>query len=119
MQNKKASITLYISFLIFAIVIIIITAVLAPMGVIFNTEMYLAGEKLLEDANESIQGISDATVKAQVQASLNEAKNAGANNIEINNNMFQYAWIIIIILVGLMIFLITRSLTEIQGGGVI
>lgn len=116
-KDKKGAITLYIAFFIVAILVIVIAAIFAPMGVLFNSEMYKAGEDILAEANASIQNISDPTVKAQVQASINSAQASAQDNIEINANIFQYSWIFILVLAAVMVFLATRTITEYQTGG--
>lgn len=116
-MNKKAVVSMYIVFIIVAMVIILITAVFAPMGVLFNTEMYAAGEDILLRANESIQNINDAEVRAAVQDNVDNAFLAQENNIEVNANLFQYGWILILGLVALVIFLFTRRMVEMGAGG--
>lgn len=116
-ENKKAAITLYIAFFVAAVLVIVIAAVLAPMGVLFNSEMYKAGEDILAEANASIQNISDPVVKAQVQASINSAQASAQDNIEVNADIFQYSWIFILVLAAVMVFLATRTITEYQQGG--
>lgn len=118
-MNKKANTTLYIAFLVTAIVIIMITAFAAPLGVLFNVEMYKAGEMILSQANESIEGISNATVRDSIRAGINSGFAAEDNNIEVNNNLFRYSWILIVGLTAVMIFLFTRRMVEYQQGGFI
>lgn len=108
---------MYIAFLIAAISIILIAAVLAPMGVLFNTEMYTAGEDILLRANESIQNINNATVRAEIQGVVGTALNSQQNNINVNANLFQYSWILIVALTAVVIFLYTRMMVEYTGGG--
>lgn len=115
--NKKGSIAIYMAFIITAVIIVVITAVFAPMGVLFNTKMYAAGEDIMLRANQSIEEINDATVKAAVRSNINNAFAAQENNIAINANLFQYSWVFIIGLSALVVFLYTRRLAEIQGGG--
>ena len=117
MKGKKANVTLYIVFIIFAILIVVIAGVFAPMGVLFNSEMYQAGEDILRRANDSIQGIGDSTVRARVTATLDSAFIASENNIDVNAGIFQYSWIFIIVLTALVIFIYTRSLSERRIGG--
>lgn len=118
-MKKKAQVTMYIYFMFMAIIIIVIAAVFAPMGVLFNTKMYEAGEGILLDANDSIADINDATVRARVYAVVNSAYDAGENNIEVNANIFQYSWIIILVLTGIVVYLQTRRLVEVGAGGFI
>lgn len=116
MKCKKANISLYIMFMFFAIIIVLIAGVLAPLGVRFNSEMYVAGQNILNDSLPTIAQISDANVRDQVNASVQNALGAAQNNIEVSANIFQYGWILIIGLVALVVFLYTRRMTEITGG---
>jgi len=117
MIGKKGSISLYISMMLAAIVLVLIAAVLAPMGVLFNSEMFQAGEMILERANDSIQGISDADVKTSVLDTVDKAYDASQYNMEINANFFRYSWVFVLILVGIMGFLYARTLVEYQRPG--
>jgi predicted PurR-regulated permease PerM len=116
---KRGNITLYITFIMLAVVIIVIAAFVAPMGVRFTSEMYAAGEKIMLDANSTIQKINNSEVRGRITNITGLALDAAESNIEINSNMFRYSWIIVLALGALIIFLYTRSLTEYQrpGGG--
>jgi len=118
-MNKKAFVTFYFVFIILAIVIIVIAAVVAPMAIQMNTELYLAGEKILLDSNESIQGINDTEVRAAIQASIGEALESTELNINVNADLFQYSWVLILVLGVIVIFIITRQTVEVGKGGFI
>ncbi len=117
MKHKKAQVGLYITWFILAIIIIVITGVLAPMGVLFNTEMLKAGEFILLQANDSIQGIQNASIQASVQDMLDESMAAAENNIEVNSDLFQYSWILVLVVTGLVIFIATRRSVEFTSRG--
>ena len=116
-SDKRGVVGYYITFFIVAIIIVTIAAVLAPMGVLFNTKMYEAGENILLLANDSIAGINDATVRQAIYNVTDQAFSATRTNIEVNADIFQYGWVLIICLVGLVIFLFTRRTVEFTGGG--
>jgi len=116
-MKKKGSVSIYITFLIVAIVIILIAAVAAPLGVRFTSEMYAAGDKILLDSLPAINSINDTNISSRINNSINLARDAGEYNIEVMSDMFQYGWIIAIALVALVIFLFTRRLVEVGGGG--
>lgn len=115
--NKKGQVAIYFTFLIVALIIILITAVLAPMGVLINTRLYAAGEDIMLRANESIADINNTTVREAVQANIENALDAQENNIEVNANLFQYSWIFILVLVAVVVFLYTRVIVEFRTGG--
>ena len=103
-NNKKAQVSIYVVFIFTAIIIIVITAVLAPMGVLFNAEMYVAGEDLMLKGNETIAQIQDTDVRNAILGSINKAFLAQQNNIEINADLFRYSWIFILGLTALVVF---------------
>lgn len=117
MSSKKGQITMMITFFFIAVIIITLAAVLAPVGVLFNTEMIKAGEDLLVDANESISGINDAAIRENLQDTTSAAFAAGEHNIEVNNAMFKYSWILIVGITAVTIFIFTRRMIEYTGGG--
>lgn len=116
-KNKKGSASLYVTLIISAIFIITLAAVLAPMGVLFNTEMYTAGEDILLRANESMNDIDNAEVRAALQNVTSVAQSTAQDNIEMNANFFRYSWIFVIALAALITFVYTRRVVEFQGGG--
>lgn len=118
-KNKKAVVSLYFAFLISAIIIILFAAIFAPMGVLFNTEMYKAGENILKQANNSIAGINDTAVRLSVQEAVDSGLLATEDNIKTNAALFQYSWLLVIGLTALIMFLITRRIVEYSGGGFI
>ena len=116
-KNKKSSVTLYIVYIILAVIIILIAAVFAPFGVAFNTAMYEAGEEIILDANESVSNIQNETVRGEIRDIFSDSLGNVQNNITINNAMFQYGWIFVLLLTGLVLFIYTRRLVEFGGGG--
>jgi hypothetical protein len=120
MMNKKAQLTIFIVFIVTAIVIIVIAAVLAPLGVLLNTKFYAEAEKMYDKALEDhVSEIQNTTIKNQITATLNSGLAAQTNNIEVNNALFQYSWVFMVLITGLVLFLVTRRLVEFQGGGFI
>lgn len=114
---KKGQVSIFITFLFIAIIIITIAGVLAPIGVRFNTEMLVAGEKILNESQPSIALIQDETVRNSINNVTQEAIDAGENNINVNASIFRYSAIIMLVLAGLVTFLYTRQLVEVSGRG--
>lgn len=115
--GKKATVAFYLSFIIISILIITMSAVLAPLGVLFNTKMYLAGQDILKQANSSIESIQDAGMRQAIANVTTAAYMAAETNIEVNNSIYQYGWVLVIALAGLTLFLITRETVEFSRGG--
>lgn len=116
MRDRKGQAALYFTFIVASLIILLIGAVFAPIGVELNTRLYTAGEEILADAQPSIDSINDTTIRNQVNASVAAAKAAGSNNIQVNANIFQYSWIMMLVLLGLVIFLFTRQRVEFGRG---
>jgi len=119
LKEKKAQTSLYFAFMMAAITIVVIAAVFAPMGVRFNSEMYIAGQGILNESLPTINQINDADVKAAVLDSVNAARDEGSNIIQVNAAVFQYSWVVIIALLALIVFLSARRLVEYGQGGII
>lgn len=115
-KNKKGTITLFIVFLITGVILITITAFVAPMMIKFNTKLYQEGEDIIRSSNSSIQAIQDDTARTRIEGITNGGLAASLFNIEANNMLFQYGWIFVLALTGLVIFLYTRRLVEYGGG---
>jgi len=116
-MKKKSQVTIYVAYLFTAFIILAITAVVAPAGTLFTARAIEAGEDILIRANDSIQNIQNETIKAGVTDTINSAFSAGDMNIEVTSDLFQYSWVIMIALVGIVAFLYTRQIVEFQGGG--
>lgn len=114
--NKRGVITLYITFIITAIMIVVIAAFLAPTGVRLNSALYIAGQEIIANAQPDIDAITDTAVKAQLNETLSVAQASAANNIQVNADIFTYSWILVLGLTALVVFLFTRRLTEINSG---
>lgn len=118
MRNKKGQIGLMIVFIVVAVTIVFIAAFVSPMLALFNAKMYQEGEALLYKQNETIASIHNEEVKQTIYNSIDNSLDSTAQNIEINNATFQYGWVFVVFLTGLIIFIYARTIT-IQGGGAV
>lgn len=116
MRARKGQATLYIVFMMSAVVILLIAAVFAPLGVLLNTRLYAAGEGMMLDAQSEIGAIQDETVRNQINASITAGLLAGQNNIDVNAGLFQYGWVLVLVLSALIAFIYTRRTVEFGGG---
>lgn len=115
-NNKKGSIVIYFVFILTALFVVLLAGVLAPMGVQINSVIYAEAEKIMLDANDTIQNITNEGVKEQLESLFSSSMAAQQNNIEVNNAIFQYGWILVLVITGLVLFLISRSLVEFRQG---
>lgn len=117
MRGRKGQVALYISLVFVILIIIIIAGLFAPAGSQFATELYVAGEGILIDSNETIQSIQNVDVRNALTDSVNEAQDSAVINIEVANNFYQYSWAIVIFITALVAFLYARRLVEFGQGG--
>lgn len=89
------------------------------MGAFIATNFYGAGEDLIIQSNATIQSIQDANVKAALTATFNDAQANGVTNIAVATNLYQYSYIIIILIAALIAFLSARRLVETGRTGLI
>ena len=118
-KNKKGVLAIYIYFMMIAGLIVLVSAVLAPMGVLFNSQMYAAGEDILIQANESIESIQDTEIKEKVNDIVATAHDDALQNIEINASIFQYGWVFVIAITAIIFFILARQLVEYGGGNLV
>lgn len=119
MKPKKANVTLLFVFVMIAGVIILLTAVFAPMGALFSTNLYAAGEDILMATNDSIANINDAEVKTAIYSVVDEAFAAQENNVNVSVSLYTYSWIFVIVISSIVIFLLARRNVELGTGGFI
>ena len=110
---------MFFAFIVLALLIVTISGVLAPMGVLFNTEMYKAGEMILNQSNGSISDIQNTEIKQQIGDNIKSATDATMTNIEVNSDIFQYGWVLMLALIAIVLFLMSRQMVEVGRGGVI
>jgi len=116
---SKGQVSLFITFMVLAIFIVLLGALFAPMGVLFNTKMYAAGEQIMLDANASIMNIKDTSVRNSIQEVISSGLSETQNNIDVNTAIFKYSWVVLLIITGLVVFLQSRKLVEYGYGGFI
>lgn len=115
-KNKRGVVMLYISFIITAIMVVLIASVFAPMGVLFNEKMYEAGDMIMAQSQSSIDNINDVGIRNEINATIQSARDATQNNIEVNSDIFKYSWIFVLVVGMLVVFIYSRRLTEVNSG---
>jgi predicted PurR-regulated permease PerM len=117
--NKKGQLGIYLAAMIVVIIIIVLAALFAPIGARFTTQTYLAGETILNQTQEDIDAIQDADIKASINTNIQNAKDATDDNIEFLTALYKYAWLFVLIILGIGFFLLSRSLIEYNQGGLV
>lgn len=116
---KKGQATFYVLFFIFAIVIVLLTALLAPMATRFTTESIIAGERIMNNSADRLAGINDAGIRNSINNSIQGALANGDNNIAITAGAFKYIWILVVGLGALMLFLLVRQFVQVGNSGLV
>lgn len=117
--GKKGQLGIWLGFMFALILTITVVSIFAAVGTRFNTELYLAGEDILNDTLPSINDIEDDTIRQQINASVLNARDSASNNIEVNAFIFQYGWVAVALLVTASVLLLTRRVVNLGGGGVV
>jgi hypothetical protein len=112
MKTNKGQIMMFILFIYISLVVILIGAVIAPLGSVFSSKMYAEGAKLIQQSNTTIQSISDTEVKAELNDVFASALASQQDNITVTTNMYQYSWAFVLIISLLVIFIWTRRMVE-------
>lgn len=114
-NNKKGVVTIWIFAIILFMVLIFMGAIIAPIGGIFSSKMYSYGDKLIIDLNESLEDISDSSVRSGLHNITSSASSSQQFNIEVSTAWFKYSAIIAVFLTALVFFIATRQLSEVGG----
>lgn len=112
--SKKGNVTLYFVAIVVMILVILMTAFFAPMGALFSEQMYLAGEDVIDMALDDINSISDSGVRDAVNQSFVSAADSTTTNIAVSTALFQYAWLFLLAIVGIVVFLAARAIVEVN-----
>lgn len=116
---RKAQAVLFVMFFVFAIVIVLLTALLSPMATRFTTESIVAGEKIMENSQDRLDQINDSAIRNSVNSSIQGALDNADNNIGITTGAYKYMWVLVVGLGALTLFLLARSFVQVGGGGLI
>jgi len=116
-MNKKGNLSFYFVFIVLMIIMVVITAIVAPLGTRIGVEFYAAGDDIFNGSKDKLSAITDDDVRKEINNTITQAQDNQQLNINTNANLFKYGWLFIggITLVGL--FLLSRRLSEIRGGG--
>jgi len=116
-MNERGNMSLYMMYLLAAIMGLLIFVLVIPLTQTINTEFYAAAEDMLIDANTTANDFNNVGIKTALQGSFQ----AQIDSIETSNDIlsvfFQYAWAIVIFIVMLPMFLFGRQLVESRRGG--
>lgn len=120
MKSKRSQVTIYLVWFFVATVIVLIGSVVAPIGAAISTQFYTAGQTIMIQGNSTAANILDPNVKSTIQNDYAEALSQTVTNISVATDLYQYSWVMVLVVSLLVLFLFTRKLVEYdQGRGLI
>lgn len=109
-MDSRGQLGMWLVFIFMAFTIIIIGAIMAPVGARFSAEMYAAGAELLNDTKYNpVAQIADADVRERLEATFDAAMATQEDNIEVSTGLYKYSWVILLVLTAIVLYLVTRS----------
>jgi len=111
-QDKRGSLSYFFIFVALSVILIFLFALWIPMNELFLSEVYNASDKILTDANASIQDISNPEIKANLMHLYGEQRQQIPDSIDVLSTFFQYSWIIIPLILVIVLFLASRQQVE-------
>jgi hypothetical protein len=102
-----------------SVILLVTAAVMSPFLVTFNTQLFAQGENILAQNDGFLLDIEDSTIKDQINGSIQAARQSSADNVSILATLYQYAWLIILFITFVILFLVARRNVEIRGGGIV
>lgn len=110
--RRKGVVAYFYIFVMLSVIMLFLMAFAIPLLMDFNIQIYSGGELALDDATSWLDKISDADVKAQIEATLNASKDSIPEQIDVMGFFFQYSWIIMILVILFVVFMFTRVTVE-------
>jgi len=111
-KNQKGSFSFWLVFVILAFTTVTLFALTIPLLQNFLTHTYAAADDIITDANTTINSISDTTAKQAIQEAFTAQTESIQTNIDVLSVFFQYGWILVILVVVLALFILTRTTVE-------
>jgi hypothetical protein len=109
-MRRKGIITLFFLFIFFAVLLLVLLAFGIPMLMSMDVSFYGAGQSILQQIN--IGSLPNDTVTAQINQSITTASASIPQQISVLSYFFQYSWVIMIPVLGIIIFMYARTQVE-------
>jgi predicted PurR-regulated permease PerM len=113
-MNQKGSTSFFLIFVYLSVLTLVLFALVIPFMQQMNTELFEAGSRILDDANKTAAEITNPQLKAQLQESYDAQVQGMGTQIDILGTFYNYGWIIIILIVVLVLFMISRQTVELE-----
>lgn len=104
-KKQKGVVGFWLVFILMSILLLFLFGFSVPVLIEFNTQIYTAGEDVLNSINTS-------TLPNVVNESIQSAKQSTTNQISVLSFFFQYGWVIILIIILFILFMRSRTIVE-------
>lgn len=113
-KNDRGSLSYFFIFIFLAAILLTLFVIANPLMIEIETEFFSVGSDLIEDARSKVDTESDKA--DDLRSALDAAIASEEDNVKNLQGFFQYAWVIIIVVVTLVIYMIGRANMQRQSG---
>ncbi len=117
LANEKGNVVYFIGFLVFAVLITFVFVIVSPALQNFNTNMYAVSESIINMNKSDAEKIQETSIKQDIQETYDGQLESMQLNIEVLGSLYKYAWLIILLLFALVLYLFTRQNVELGAAG--
>lgn len=110
--NQKGVISFALMYILIIVVFLMLFLFIVPFSIDFNTRLMAGADTMIEHANQDVNNITDANVRSSLQTSIDNASDTITESTDNLSTYFQYAWILVPIIVTMIFFIYTRTNVE-------
>lgn len=115
-DDERGSFAFFVIFAISLTLLLLLFAIGIPLGLTAISQFFKVGDDLITDSSQTFSTIQNETIKQQVTNALNSAQQSTADQVSILSWFVQYAWIWILLVVTLVVYMLGRRTVEYGGG---
>lgn len=119
LEDEKGNITLFFVFVVSTLLLLFIFVIIAPALQKFTTSVYVVGEKIVDSSQSDIQQIQNQEIRNDLNGILQQQLTSTADNAGLMGELYKNSFFIIVFIVAIILFLLSRSMVEVgaSGGG--
>lgn len=114
-MNQTGNLAFVFVYIVMFILMIFLFVFFAPIAQNFTVHSFNVSYQLIEDSNDTVQGISDTAQKGQIEGILTDQQDNLVFQIDLLGSLNKYAGIIILVISAIALVLLTRSVVQRQG----
>lgn len=117
MLHKKSQASFFFVYVIFAVIIILASAAVVPTGIEMTSLSLTISEGLLNDSLVIASEFQDVDLRTNIVSDITAARDNIATNTNNFEFMFKYSWVLGLILIGVVLFIITKRFSQFENQG--